>query len=160
MKTVYPETTIPPSFVAERPSPGYGRQSVVQSCIEDEPPHPERLVEMLRAGLLFRELEALRKALDLPMDRLAVHLGMSRATLHRRKTAGRLDASESDRVVRFARLVGLAASVMESLEAGRAWLAAPQMGLGGEVPLAYAETEVGARVVEELLGRIEYGVYA
>jgi uncharacterized protein (DUF2384 family) len=28
------------------------------------------------------------------------------------------------------------------------------------VPLDYAETEIGAREVENLLGRIEYGVYS
>jgi hypothetical protein len=61
---------------------------------------------------------------------------------------------------RYARLLGLAVSTMESLGAARAWLAAPQVGLGGESPLAYAETEVGAREVEDLLGRIEYGVLA
>jgi putative toxin-antitoxin system antitoxin component (TIGR02293 family) len=94
------------------------------------------------------------------MDKLAPMLGISKATLHRRKNAGRLDAAESDRVVRFARLLGRAAAVMESLENGRHWLASPQVGLGGAIPLEYAETEVGAREVEDLLGRIEYGVYS
>jgi putative toxin-antitoxin system antitoxin component (TIGR02293 family) len=94
------------------------------------------------------------------MDRLVPMLGISKATLHRRKLAGRLDAAESDRVVRFARLLGRAATVMESLESGRCWLMSPQVGLGGSVPLEYAETEVGAREVEDLLGRIEYGVYS
>jgi putative toxin-antitoxin system antitoxin component (TIGR02293 family) len=63
-------------------------------------------------------------------------------------------------VVRYARLLGRAAVVMESLENGRRWLASPQVGLGGEVPLSFAQTEVGAREVEDLLGRIEYGVYS
>jgi len=49
---------------------------------------------------------------------------------------------------------------MESLEAGRRWLTSRQFGLGGAVPLEYAETEVGAREVEDLLGRIEHGVYS
>jgi putative toxin-antitoxin system antitoxin component (TIGR02293 family) len=118
------------------------------------------VIARLKGGLAFRELEELRDLLDLPMDRLAAHLGISRATLHRRKVAGRLDTGESDRIFRYARLLGLAVSTMESLGAARAWLAAPQVGLGGESPLAYAETEVGAREVEDLLGRIEYGVLA
>ena len=56
--------------------------------------------------------------------------------------------------------MGKAVVVMESLENARKWLFSPQVGLGGAVPLEYAETEVGAREVENLLGRIEYGVYA
>ena len=87
-------------------------------------------------------------------------LGISKATLHRRMTTGRLDPAESDRVVRFARLMGKAVEVMESPETARKWLSAPQVGLGGSIPLEYAETEVGAREVENLLGRIEYGVYS
>ena len=50
--------------------------------------------------------------------------------------------------------------VMESVENGRRWLNSPQVGLGGATPLEYAETEVGAREVEDLLGRIEHGVYS
>jgi putative toxin-antitoxin system antitoxin component (TIGR02293 family) len=118
------------------------------------------LIQSLKAGLPVGELDDLRSSLDLPMERLVPMLGISKATLHRRKNAGRLDPAESDRVVRFARLLGLAASVMESLENGRRWLSSPQVGLGGAVPLEYAETEVGAREVEHLLWRIEYGVYS
>ena len=84
----------------------------------------------------------------------------SKATLHRRKAGGRLGRAESDRVARFARLMGKAVEVMESEENARQWLTLPQIGLGGATPLDYARTEVGAREVEDLLGRIEYGVYS
>jgi putative toxin-antitoxin system antitoxin component (TIGR02293 family) len=42
----------------------------------------------------------------------------------------------------------------------REWLTHKQPGLGGAVPLDFARTEIGAREVENLLGRIEYGVYS
>lgn len=121
---------------------------------------PSHLVQLIEAGLPLRELDDLQASLDVPMDRLAPWLGISKATLHRRKAKGRLAAGESDRVVRFARLMGKAVEVMESEENARRWLSSPQIGLGGEVPLDYAGTEIGAREVEDLLGRIEYGVYA
>lgn len=121
---------------------------------------PAKLIRALQAGLPVQELDDLRTSLDLPMERLVPMLGISKATLHRRKSAGRLDAAESDRVVRFARLLGKAVEVLESVENARLWLTSPQVGLGGAVPLKYAETEVGAREVEDLLGRIEYGVYS
>jgi putative toxin-antitoxin system antitoxin component (TIGR02293 family) len=121
---------------------------------------PSKLVEVLRAGLPVQELNDLQASLEVPMEKLVPMLGISKATLHRRKAAGKLDAAESDRVVRFARLLGKAVEVMESEENARHWLTSPQVGLGGAVPLEYAETEVGAREVEDLLGRIEYGVYS
>lgn len=58
----------------------------------------------------------------------------------------------------MARLVGQAVDVLEGEATARQGLKSPPQGLGGAVPLAYAETEVGAREVERLLGRIEYGV--
>jgi putative toxin-antitoxin system antitoxin component (TIGR02293 family) len=121
---------------------------------------PDALLKVLHQGLPFAELEALQSILEVPMEKLAPMLGISKATLHRRKASGRLDLAESDRVVRYARLMGLATQVMESPENARLWLSMPKLGLGGAVPLQYAETEFGAREVEDLLGRIEYGVYS
>ena len=119
-----------------------------------------KIIGAVRAGLGIEEMESLRSALGLPLEGLASKLGISKATLHRRKAAGKLDPVESDRVVRFARLMGKAVEVMESEDNARKWLNSPQIGLGGTVPLDYAETDVGAREVEDLLGRIEYGVYS
>lgn len=119
-----------------------------------------RLIAALTRGLAVEELEDLRDSLDVPMEKLIPLLGMSKATLHRRKIQGRLEPDESDHVLRFARLMGHAVEVLESPENARRWLSSPQIGLGGAVPLDYARTEVGAREVEDLLGRIEYGVYA
>jgi putative toxin-antitoxin system antitoxin component (TIGR02293 family) len=132
----------------------YAGKSVVRTFA------PSDLVQVIQDGLPVKELEDLQVSLDVPMEKLASRLGISKATLHRRKASGKLAAGESDRVVRFARLMGKAIEVMESKENARRWLTSPQVGLGGEVPLNYAGTEVGAREVEDLLGRIEYGVYS
>jgi putative toxin-antitoxin system antitoxin component (TIGR02293 family) len=121
---------------------------------------PSKLIEVVRLGLPVQELKDLQASLDVPMEKLVPMLGISKATLHRRKAGGRLGPAESDRVVRFARLMGKAVEVLQSEENARQWLTLPQFGLGGAVPLEYAETEVGAREVEDLLGRIEYGVYS
>jgi putative toxin-antitoxin system antitoxin component (TIGR02293 family) len=122
--------------------------------------HPTELVRQIQKGLPFSQLQALRKQLDLPLDEVASKLSISRATLHRRKSAGRLSPDESDKVIRFSRLLEHAADVFGDVERGRAWLKFPQYGLGGAVPLDYAKTEIGAREVDNLLGRIDYGVYS
>jgi putative toxin-antitoxin system antitoxin component (TIGR02293 family) len=121
---------------------------------------PSKLIKLLQAGLPIKELVELQGCLDVSMEKLALKLGISKATLHRRKAQGRLGRAESDRVLRYARLMGKAVEVFESEENARRWLTSAQFGLGGAVPLDYAETEVGGREVEDLLGRIEYGVYS
>ncbi|MEK7468420.1 MAG: antitoxin Xre/MbcA/ParS toxin-binding domain-containing protein [Planctomycetota bacterium] len=93
---------------------------------------------------------------------LAGLLGVHMRTLTRaeKKKASPLDPVLSDRLYRFAQVVGRAAEVMESRDGGRRWLAAPQYGLGGRIPLALCRTEAGTHEVLELLGRIEDGSLA
>ena len=119
-----------------------------------------RQIEQIRAGLSFRAVQNLQKALDLPMERIASVLGMSRATLHRRKLQGKIDREESEKLVRYRSLMKKAEEVFGDAENAREWLTHPQRGLGNAVPLEFAKSELGAREVENLLGRIEYGVYS
>ncbi len=117
-------------------------------------------IDRIQAGLSFRLVQNLQKALDVPMERLASVLGMSRATLHRRKIQGKIDKGESERLVRYQRLLQKAEDVFGDAKNAREWLSHKQTGLGNAVPLDFAKTEIGAREVESLLGRIEYGVYS
>ncbi len=57
-----------------------------------------------------------------------------------------------------ARIIELAIRVLEDEEKARNWLQKPQYGLGGAVPIELLQTEAGAKEVEELLWRIEYGI--
>lgn len=123
-------------------------------------PASHEIIATIHRGLLFSEIDVLTNDLGISFQMLAKKLGLSKATLHRRKLTGRLTADESDKAVRFARLFGKAVETLESETSARQWLAAPQIGLDGAIPLDYAETETGAREVEALLGRIEHGVYS
>ena len=123
-------------------------------------PEAAYMIGKVRDGLPLAEFHSLRDLLGLTEERLAGLLGMSRATLHRRKGDGTLDRSASDRLVRFARLFLRASDVLGSEKSARSWLAAPAIAFHGECPLDFADTEVGAREVEALLGRIEHGVFS
>ena len=115
----------------------------------------------VKAGLPVGEFDALRELLDLTVERLAGKIGVSTATLSRRRHSGQpLDAGRSDRLLRFARLFRLAVELHDGDEAAaRAWLNKPARALDGETPLDHADTEAGAREVEQLIGRLEHGVY-
>lgn len=85
---------------------------------------------------------------------------VSKATLARRQRAAkrRLNREESDRLARLARLWAFAVDVWGSEAAARRFLSEPHPLLGGRIPREVAtETEIGARAVEELLGRLKYG---
>lgn len=120
----------------------------------------EEVVERIQAGLPMSEFDALRGLLDLSGEDLAEKLAISRSTLARRKKSGKLDREESDRLVRFARLYARAVEVLGDEQGARAWLKTPARALNFVPPLTFAETEAGAREVESLLGRLEYGVFS
>lgn len=118
------------------------------------------LVERLRGGFPMSEFRLLQQLLQIPEEELGRYLGISPATLHRRKKSGVLTTPESERVVRFARLFGMGVEIFESQSAAREWLKSVNPGTAGESPLSFADTEFGAREVENLLGRIDYGVFS
>jgi putative toxin-antitoxin system antitoxin component (TIGR02293 family) len=122
--------------------------------------HPHVVIRRIQKGFPFRELEMLQDTIDMPLEQLARKLLISRSTLQRRKAAGRLSPAESDKVMRFSRLLSQATELFGDVDKARAWLKHPQRGLGGAIPLDYAETEIGAQEVEKLLGRMKYGVYS
>jgi putative toxin-antitoxin system antitoxin component (TIGR02293 family) len=118
------------------------------------------IVEQLRHGFLYDEFEVLRHWLDVSEEQLANWLDISRATLHRRKKTGHFDKNESDRIARLARVFGKAFELFGSEEAAREWLKSPAHAMRGETPIAFCDTEVGARMVEDLIGQIDHGVFA
>lgn len=124
------------------------------------------VIERIERGFSIASVDRLRQRLGLSADEAADIVGASARTLARRRKEGRLAADESDRLYRLARLFERAVAVFytgdqaETEADARRWFKQPQWALGGATPLAYAHTEPGAREVEDLLDRIEYGVLA
>ena len=117
------------------------------------------LVRQVRAGFAFSRLVRFQKVTALPWEKVARFVGIPQRTLTRRQSEGRLGPDESDRVLRASRVFDLAVDLFEGDLAGaRQWLQTPQRGLGGEVPIEFASTDMGAREVENLIGRLEHGV--
>ncbi len=86
---------------------------------------------------------------------------ISPRTLKHRKSRGeRLSQEETDRAVRVARIVSLAAQVFSSHEKGLAWLRSPDDRLNSRTPLSLLQTEAGGRAIENMLWQIEEGIYA
>ena len=123
-------------------------------------PEAVYIIDKVRGGLPFAEFHLMQEMLGVTEERLGAWLGMSRATLHRRKKLGSLDRTESDRLVRYGRLMSHATAALGGIEGARSWLVAPAIAFNGECPLDFADTEVGAREVDALLGRLEHGVFS
>ena len=93
----------------------------------------------------------------LTLKELADALDLSPRSLQRRRRSGRLARFESDRLYRLARIVALAQQSLGTREQAVRWLKRSNRALGGVPPIDAIDTEVGARQVEDVLGRIAYG---
>lgn len=83
---------------------------------------------------------------------------MPARTMARRRLSRKLDPVESDRLYRIARVAAQAVSVFGTEDQATTWLQRPNRALGGELPIRLLDTDVGARQVEDVLGRIEHGI--
>lgn len=125
------------------------------------PSNTQEWAQRILAGIPARAAWAFKGKLGLNNDQLGALLGLSRRSVNRLTPAkALLPAVAGDRLYRSARLFALALDVFEDQAAATAWLKSPQRALGNAVPLEIATTDIGAREVETLLGRIEYGVYS
>ena len=118
-----------------------------------------KLHDKVEEGFSYEALERLRRVLGVSTQQFGALVRIPTRTLARRRDAKRLQADESDRLLRLSRVVGLALQLFEGeLDDTRAWLLTPHPGLGNHIPLELATTEVGAREVEHIIGRIEHGI--
>jgi len=120
---------------------------------------PLALARRVREGLAFATFDRFQRNTGLSAQVLASVVDIKLRTLHRRKAEGRLQPEESDRLLRFSGVFGKALDLFEgNVATTRAWLSSPARALGGERPIVLAKTDLGAREVEALIGRLEHGV--
>jgi putative toxin-antitoxin system antitoxin component (TIGR02293 family) len=123
--------------------------------------NPDDLAQLVRTGLPAGSVSALAEGLHLGNGVLSRKLGIPQRTLTRRLSHGSLlTAAESDRTVRMARVYANAIEMIGDQDKAIVWLGTPNRALGGERPLDQLDTDTGARMVEDILGRIAYGVYS
>jgi putative toxin-antitoxin system antitoxin component (TIGR02293 family) len=111
----------------------------------------------IRDGFPKIVVDEVMQGTGLTLKELAASLDLSPRSLQRRRRQGRLARFESDRLYRLARIVALAKHYLGKNDVATRWLKRPNRALGGNAPLDYIDTELGARAVENVLGRIAYG---
>lgn len=121
----------------------------------------DELIRQIERGLPFRALKTLGALSGVDSSSIASAIGIPERTLARRKAAGRLSPEESERLFRISTIFEKAVELFEGdAAAAVSWFMSPRSALGNRSPLTYSRTEVGAREVENLIGRLEHGVFS
>ena len=107
---------------------------------------PEIFTELLRHGYSEDELFL---------------LVIPKRTLARRRVSHEpLTVEETDKAMRLRRIALQAQRVFGDAGKAHRWLRRPKRELNGETPIAFLASEEGARLVEEMLHRIDHGMAA
>ena len=107
--------------------------------------------------LKYAAVENLGKFLGESAIRLMRIIDSNERTAQRRKEQGTLNADESDRIARIARVTQRAIEAFGDKAQAREWIKRPNRALQGFPPLGLLSTDAGAALVTDELGRIEYG---
>jgi putative toxin-antitoxin system antitoxin component (TIGR02293 family) len=84
----------------------------------------------------------------------------ARTLKHRKARKEPLTRDESDKLVRLVRVYDQAVEVLGDKEKALYWLSEPKRRFDGRTPIQMLRTDLGGRMVEEMLGQIQYGMFA
>ncbi len=125
------------------------------------PARGEKLYQSLKQGLSYRVFETLAKLSCLDKKDFAKIVTIPPATLRRRSLTGKFTQDESDRLYRYAEVMKAAKDLFEGdQQAANKWLEKSIRGLGGHRPIDMLATTAETEAVLDLIGRLEYGVFA
>jgi len=144
------------AYLGEKPQAGALPLEQDASARSAQSGHVEVRAPQLQTHAIVRLAERLAVS---ECDILSVSLISEHSYRVRQSRQGLLTAAETERVLRIARVAAEAERVFGSLAKSRRWLTAVSLPLGGK-PLDLLGFDVGAREVEEELGRIDFGDFA
>ena len=135
------------------------RKTKSKSITYDEIHDNHATVQRVEEGLPVMEVVEFAKQAGFTTDELA-RLIQIPARTYARRVAGktRLKIHEGERAARLMRVFDRAKQLFGTDENTLGWFHAKILALGGKTPLEYAQTEPGAREVENVIGRIEHGI--
>ena len=148
------------SGLAQPPASHYRGAPALEAWSSPEIGRRLELVEEIREGFPFQNVMALAKQAGVGLGELIEFGIIPRRTWTHSKQNQRFTPAQSARVARFFRIQQKAKSTFGSEEKAMQWLKRPSAPLQSNAPVSLLDTEEGARLVEEILTRIDHGIAA
>jgi putative toxin-antitoxin system antitoxin component (TIGR02293 family) len=134
--------------------------ATTETAYSSTPLTPLQLIDWSRQGLVGTEAGRVAGLLGVSDKEMAPLLNQSIATFHRQAKTGRLDAATSERLLLLGQLANYGATVFQDQGKFTRWLRRPLRLLGERAPLDLMDSPTGVQLVEDILGRIDYGVFS
>lgn len=117
-------------------------------------------MRIVREGITKTYLAQLKEETSLDYDALAQALSVTRSTLINKKGDQKFSDHVGERIIAVAEIYSFGYEVFENKENFNKWMFAPNQALGGAKPFEFMDNQFGREEIRNLIGRIEYGVFA
>lgn len=138
----------------------FPQPATTETSYSSTPLTPLQLIDWSRQGLTGTEAGRVAKLLGVSDKEMAPLLNQSIATFHRQAKTGRLDAATSERLLLLGQLANYGTTVFQDQGKFTRWLRRPLRLLGERAPLDLMDSPTGVQLVEDILGRIDYGIFS
>lgn len=118
------------------------------------------IFEQSRQGVTARQVDQLTQILDVSLKEMAAILQISERTLHRSRSKDHFKQQASERLLFLQNVTAHGLSVFDDRRSVFArWLRYPLGELKGQAPLSLLTSMIGFSLVDDVLTRIDYGIY-
>ena len=119
------------------------------------------IIKLGHNGITKAEIETLAKNMGITRKAIAEDIfDLSVKTLERKSPKSLLDKKTSSHALEIARVMAHALIVFEDQEKVKRWINKPNRALNNMSPIQLFDTLTGLNLVNDILGRIEEGVYS
>jgi putative toxin-antitoxin system antitoxin component (TIGR02293 family) len=133
------------------------------STIEQQAPLMTALhidLETVEAGVPLGTVAKFVSASGMQLKNIYEIVIPARTLKHRKARKEPLTSDESDKLVRLIRVYDQAVQVLGAKEKALYWLSEPKKRFEDRTPIQMLRTDLGGRMVEEMLGQIHHGMFA
>ncbi|MBK9256941.1 MAG: DUF2384 domain-containing protein [Saprospiraceae bacterium] len=117
-------------------------------------------VKFARDGVTVAYMWSIAEKLGLSLQDISYVLHVSVRTIQRFQPTDKLDSDASSKVIQLASLLKFGTDVFGDEASFRTWLRSGLQVFEDKSPLELLDTPFGFQLVEQVLGRIEHGIFA
>lgn len=117
------------------------------------------LIQVTRTGLPKSVVSTVSEILGVSMEKMSNLLHISHRTIQRKNDDELLNVYGTEQILEIADVISRGIEVLGTLENFTKWLHSEISALNYNKPLDFLDTSFGTKMVKDILGRIEHGVY-
>jgi len=157
------------SSIVEEPSGYYGLETKYDKMVSilggsshlNQTIHSELdLITLSRHGLPKSVVVTISELLGISMEKMSDLIHVSHRTIQRKSDTDLLNTYSTEQILEIAEVISKGIEVFSTIEDFKTWLHQDIRYLNYQKPLNYLDTSFGTKMVLDILGRIDYGVYS